>query len=117
MKLKFLVLVCLIAKAISSTSVGSLSAASVVAGTHSLKNGQKYSLDLASATLVNQNCEPGNHNNNKECIPNDEYCDEYDPQTKNCMKCDWYAWFVKNENQNDVKGDGNWCETRWWLWL
>merc|ERR1712118_285186 len=33
------------------------------------------------------------------------------------MRCDWYAWFVSNENQADVSGNGNWCETRWWLWL
>jgi len=64
------------------------------------------------------NCPNGQHNYNKTCRKNSDYCKDFDPITQNCMRCEWYSFFVKNEGKNaNVTGKGNYCENRWWLWI
>ena len=67
------------------------------------------------------NCGLGQHNYNAKCESNNgNSCKKFDKNTGSCAECKWYSWMVKNDvaHQNKkMAGSGNWCETRWWLWL
>ena len=82
---------------------------------------KRITIDLASETLPTYTgCQKGYHSVDDKCKPNTDYCkdDHYDSNTYNCAECEWYAFWVENDT-GDRHGSrtGNYCETRWWIWV
>jgi hypothetical protein len=72
-------------------------------------------IDLAAEVTA---CLVGNHIIDGKCVSNKDYCSEYDAVTHNCASCNWYAFWVEND-PSDASGSktGNYCVTRWWVWI
>jgi hypothetical protein len=83
----------------------------IEAGTETLS----LKIDLAADVSI---CLVGNHIVNGKCVANTDYCSTYDPVTHNCSSCNWYAFWVENDS-SDASGTktGNYCKTRWWVWI
>jgi len=74
------------------------------------------SIDLAAEPKTT--CLVGQHVVDKKCKSNTDYCSTYDAVTHNCSSCKWYAFWVQNDVQfaSGTK-TGDYCVTRWWVWI
>ena len=72
---------------------------------------------IDSGINLDSSCEKGSHLVNNKCVKNTDWCHNahYDPTTYSCNKCKWWTFHVKHDKFSS--STGNYCETRWYLWV
>ena len=61
-----------------------------------------------SILLDDVTCDRGFHEDDDECVSNNDWCNDYNEVTQNCEECSFWVWEVEDVNQ------GNYCATHWW---